>query len=419
MIDFLDFLNHLIIGGNDSGVGTSAMDVMHNYVQQHLNFDLQPDAIVQSVQDASAFFNEVMPSAIQYGDMTGVCTHLSDTMADDVLYINPEQMANMHLTAQDAFDLVMTHECAHRALQGVSVSFSLHQEELCCDGLTGVRAALNPEDISRDAIDAMKASLINTDANDTHPAGENRVNMIDEGMRFAQAYCAEHHCAPTLQECIDHFKELQEFKDAGNMHELLALRVDDAVADGLKTSGPSTELENVDSAEITSDDSVHGFVNDKEYHEREARKAGEDMDYHAKEMSNAAARGDKTAMQNHKSKMDSAKSRMNDHLRSAQMCTPKGFTASVPFGSVFSAEQPMFTYDQLLDAGFSDQLAKNMLNSDMPHSYSQQELHDVLYSDNPLEAYNQMMDAKAQAILNQSDALEKQICRDFGIFTTI
>ena len=69
--------------------------------------------------------------------------------------------------------------------------------------------------------------------------------------------------------------------------------------------------------------------------------------------------------------------------------------------------------------GFSDHIAHGMLNPDMPHSYTQQELQTVLSSDNPLEAYNQMMDAKAHAAMAKADALEARIGRDFGIFDTI
>lgn len=524
MIDFLDFLNNLVLGGD----GTSAMHVMQDYAQQH-GFNLQPDEIVQSVQDASTFFNIDMPAEIHYGQMTGVCNHMADTMADDVLYISPEQMTEMHITAQDAFDLVMTHEGAHRALQGIDTHFNDHQEELCCDMLAGVRTGLNPQDLSIDAIEAMKASLADTIASDTHPAGADRVDIIDEGVKFGQDYYAKHHCAPSLYECIDHFNELQGLQGAdavNDIHGLVTLRPDDAPEavkaysrqeidsrmhkaqrdmdywksqwedhlrlakhdmwhesemaharscqrkyeaakqeynhwryekpDDIKgytdsdidwlehqvriSSGSEqahwleklnwatahihhyASSETIGSAafvDSADDNSIHGFIDDADYHRKEAARQQENMNYHAKEMERAAANGNKSAMQSHKNQMEMAKNSMKDHLRSAQMCKPKGFADTVSFGSGFTEEQPMFTYDQLRDAGFSDYLANSMLNPDMPHSYSQEELHNVLYSENPLEAYNQMMDAKAQAAINRADALERQIGRDFGIYATI
>lgn len=224
MIDFLDYLNNLVLDVEGASQ-TSAMDMMQEYAQVH-DFDLTADQIVQSVQDASAFFNIEMPAAIQYGQVTGVCTHLASIMGDDILYIDPEQMADMHITDQQAFDLVMTHEGAHRALQGLDTHFNSHQEELCCDMMAGIRAGLN--EIPEDAIECMKASLADTHASDTHPEGTARVEVIDEGVRFAQEYYELHHCAPSLYECIDHFNEFEGLTEVNEIHGLVTLRPEDA-----------------------------------------------------------------------------------------------------------------------------------------------------------------------------------------------
>lgn len=463
MIDFLDFLNNLVLNVDDGNAGTSAMDVMHEYAQQHLGFDLKPDEIVQSVEEASAFFNIDMPAEIHYGQMTGVCNHMADTMADDVLYICPNQMTAMHITAQDAFDLVMTHEGAHRALQGIDTHFNDHQEELCCDMLAGVRAGLNPEDLSMDAIEAMKASLADTIASDTHPAGADRVEIIDKGVEFAQAYYAEHHCAPSLYECIDHFNELQGLQGAdavNDIHGLVTLRPDDA-PEAVKAYSRDeinsrmhkaqrdmeywksqwedhlhlakhdmwreSELAHARSCQRKYEaakqeynhwrnekpDVIKGYTNsDIDWLEHQVRISSGSEQAHWLEKLNWA-----TAHIHHYASSETAGS--VGYSSDDTVTPPTEAIGTVAFGSGFTEEQPMFTYDQLRDAGFSDHLANSMLNPEMPHSYSQQELHDILYSENPLEAYNQMIDAKAQAAINRADALEKQIGRDFGIFATI
>ena len=110
--------------------------------------------------------------------------------------------------------------------------------------------------------------------------------------------------------------------------------------------------------------------------------------------------------------------RMQSHLDDAKRST-KLFASSDPFSSGFDAEHPMPSYDQLRNAGFSDHVANSILNTDQHHTYSQRELHDVLYSDNPLEAYNQMMSAKAQAHFQRTAELERELNRDFGIFVAI
>ena len=288
MIDF-DFLNDTILTGE-----MSIMDVLHNFMhQQYDRFDLTDSQVVASVQDASEFFNMDAPADVQYGWTTGVATQLNDTVSDDVLLINRQQMTDMGITTPDAFDLVMTHEGAHRALQGNDI-YSDHQEELCCDTMAGVRAALN--DVSEDAIDAMKESLIDTPACDTHPAGTDRVQAIDDGYQFAKNYIEEHGCAPTFSECIDYFNEqhnimVDDIKGIAytthdfEIEELVPLRPENESID------PATSAINTDGS--TTLEGIKGFINDKEYHLREAERHTKNGEY----------------------KMAA------DHLRSAKNCT--------------------------------------------------------------------------------------------------
>lgn len=226
MTDFLNFLNTLVLNLDDTSQGTG-MSVLKQYAETH-NFDLNEIEIVQSVQHASDFFNIDMPTSIQYGEMTGVCTHLASVMDDDILYIDPAQMTEMQITDQQAFDLVMTHEGAHRALQGIETNFTDHQEELFCDMMAGIRAALNPNDISANAIECMKRSLADTLESDTHPAGDKREDIIEKGKDYGAEYYAKYGCAPSLYDCIDHFNKLQGLSDSNEIHGLVTLRPEDA-----------------------------------------------------------------------------------------------------------------------------------------------------------------------------------------------
>lgn len=89
-----------------------------------------------------------------------------------------------------------------------------------------------------------------------------------------------------------------------------------------------------------------------------------------------------------------------------------GKTGMSPFDSGFDAEHPMPTYDQLRNAGFSDYLA-NQITHGLTHSYSQRELFHCLYeSDDPVSAYNEMMDAKAQDAIAKTDKLISDIERE-------
>ena len=83
--------------------------------------------------------------------------------------------------------------------------------------------------------------------------------------------------------------------------------------------------------------------------------------------------------------------------------------AHSPFSSGFDAEHPMLSYEELRNAGFSDYLAHNIAEG-LSHSYSDKELFHVLYeSDDPVAAYNEMMEDKAQVALDKADALINDI----------
>ena len=85
------------------------------------------------------------------------------------------------------------------------------------------------------------------------------------------------------------------------------------------------------------------------------------------------------------------------------------------FESGFDDKHPLPTYEQLRNAGFSDYLAKSILQGG-PHSYSQRELFHCLYeSDDPVKAYNEMMEAKVNASIAKSDMLIREIENEFGI----
>lgn len=290
MIDF-DFLNGTLLGEE-----TSIMDVMHKFMGDWFDrFDLKDAQVLASVQDASDFFNMDAPASVQYGWTTGVATALQDTVADDVLLINKQQMANMGITTPEAFDLVMTHEGAHRALQGNDI-YNDHQEELCCDTMAGVRAALN--DVSDDAIQAMKDSLKDTVATGTHPAGSDRVAAIEDGYQFAKDYMDNYGCAPTFNECLEHFNELHgiTIDDVNDVKGLVYTTHGFQIEELVPLRPDNVPLESASIAETNEagyEEGVKGFVNDAAWHLKEA-------EYHKGRGEFAAAA---------------------DHLRSAKMCT--------------------------------------------------------------------------------------------------
>lgn len=86
-----------------------------------------------------------------------------------------------------------------------------------------------------------------------------------------------------------------------------------------------------------------------------------------------------------------------------------------PFESGFDAEHPMPTFEQLRNAGFSEHVAHNIAMG-MSHSYSKRELYHCLYeSDDPVKAYNEMMEAKVKEAIAKTDKALQDIDRAYGV----
>lgn len=175
-------------------------DGLMDNLQSYFGSGLTDDMVIQSTQDASDFFNISEPLDVVEGWTTGVYNNNPFVTGDDLLMVSREQLEGMGISGKDGLDLVLTHECAHRRLQGMNLGFDSHQEELCCDYMAGVRAGLNKIDITE-----MQNSLADSLESDTHPAGFRRVEAIERGFNFAQEYFEKYGSAPTFSDCLDGF----------------------------------------------------------------------------------------------------------------------------------------------------------------------------------------------------------------------
>lgn len=186
-------------------------------------YGLSDEMIRNSVERACDFFHVEEPAMIGESYTTGVYVNDADRLDDDVLVFSRAQLAEMGITGQDAFDLVMTHEWTHRMLQPLPTGFDAHQEELCCDFMAGVRAGLNDMDLTQ-----MENSLADTVASATHPAGDLRVQTIEQGEAFARDYMETYGEAPTFDECLEHFTENRPVTSAFGLEDEVTLRMEDS-----------------------------------------------------------------------------------------------------------------------------------------------------------------------------------------------
>ena len=285
------------------------LDFLHNLLptswfesaQEHFGDGLTNEVVAQSVHEASVFFGMDDPINVHEDWTTGVMTNMSWTENDDVLIFSRDQMAEMGITDKEGFDLVMTHEGAHRALQGLNTGFDSHQEELCCDYMAGVRAGLNGMDEGK-----MEASLGGTVESETHPDGAARVAAIEAGVSFAHDYMEAHNgTPPTFSDCLDHFNQTDVYASTVTPQEQghVNLRPDVAFAD------------------VADQNQLHGFVNDKSYHLDKAESAQHNAEWHEKRAEAAIARGDLSAAKEHTSKAASFRKWEQDHIKSAQRST--------------------------------------------------------------------------------------------------
>lgn len=283
------------------------MEGLFDFIYDHLpdswfdNFhkawgdSLTDEMVLQSVQEASDFFNMNAPMDVHEDWTTGVMTGIPFTENDDILVFNRQQMLDMGITDKEGFDLVMTHEGAHRALQGLNTGFDSHQEELCCDYMAGVRAGLNGMDEGK-----MEASLSGTAESESHPEGTTRVAAIEAGVSFAHDYMEAHNgVPPTFSDCLDHF----------NQTDVCA-----------STISPQ-EAEHVNLRPDAAFGDIHGFVNDKSYHLDRAESAQHNAEWHEKRAEAAIARGDLSAAKEHTNKAEFFRKWEQDHIESAQRST--------------------------------------------------------------------------------------------------
>ncbi len=241
-MDFQDIL--------DFGEWESFHDALKNVCDS--GFNLSESEVINSVSEASQFFNIGMPLDIHEDWTTGVMPINPGTELDDILVYNRQQMSEMGISDKDSFDLVMTHECAHRALQGIETGYSSHQEELCCDYMAGVRAGLNGMDESTFA-----ESLRDTSSSLTHPNGILRTEAINEGIAFARDFMNIHNgIPPRFSDCLSHFENSDVFRASYNHME------------GLVTLNPEGIEINMDKTDIL----LHGYTqHDVEWYEKQAR----------------------------------------------------------------------------------------------------------------------------------------------------
>ena len=144
-----------------------------------------------AINETCEFFG--MPPAI-IGDLTGVrggqtmfvnLNRNRQSLMDDAICYDMEQLKDLGVNSKDAFSLVMTHECTHRLLQNTTLpglNKGQWEQELCCDFFMGVRCGLDK--LSFDALDNVRKALSKSPGAVTHPTGKLRYDVISYAITY-------------------------------------------------------------------------------------------------------------------------------------------------------------------------------------------------------------------------------------------
>lgn len=167
---------------------------------------------MEAIRSACDFFRIPYPELVydltnSKGGRTMFVNNNSDDMANDILCYNMDQLIGLNVNSKDSFSLIMTHECAHRVFQKVTlpgVANGIWEHELLADFFMGIRAGLWSIDFGLPMI-----GLFLTQGSPTHPEGMVRGMFIRHGKYLAQRMLMEGK-PKTIEYIFNKFLEYRE-----------------------------------------------------------------------------------------------------------------------------------------------------------------------------------------------------------------
>lgn len=175
-------------------------------------FNLTHKEVMEAIRSACDFFRIPYPELVydltnSKGGRTMFVNNNSDDMANDILCYNMDQLIGLNVNSKDSFSLIMTHECAHRVFQKVTlpgVANGIWEHELLADFFMGIRAGLWSIDFGLPMI-----GLFLTQGSPTHPEGMVRGMFIRHGKYLAQRMLMEGK-PKTIEYIFNKFLEYRE-----------------------------------------------------------------------------------------------------------------------------------------------------------------------------------------------------------------
>lgn len=190
----------------------SNIEAFLNDLQYKIRYNLTVEECKQAISETCQFFGIPLPVFIQ--DLTnrpdeGTCFKNRDanSLYDDVLGFDLEQLRGLGVTDYVSFSAVMTHECAHRVFQNRLLpgpAFGQWEHELVADYFMGVRAALQNMNIG-----SIIEALSKTRGSGSHPTGTLRREYIIYGKQEGY-YHLIHNKKADVEEYFQLFLDYRE-----------------------------------------------------------------------------------------------------------------------------------------------------------------------------------------------------------------
>lgn len=182
-------------------------------LQKYRKYGLSEQDCIDGIKIPCDFFDIPMPAMIE--DLTdhpeGITMFVSsnpESLCDDVICYNLEQLCEFGVTDKDTFTLVMTHECAHRVFQNTKlpgINSGRWESELIADFFIGVLAG--KQLVSYKAFDSVRTGLANSHGARSHPTGGLRSKIISYAYTYVGCHDLIHNRKRTIQEYYQIFME--------------------------------------------------------------------------------------------------------------------------------------------------------------------------------------------------------------------
>ena len=268
---------------------------------------------VEAAAHSACLFFGIPDAELTEGNAIGVYRNSDIFVGNDVFEYNLEQFKDMGCVSFEDMTKIWAHECGHRILR---MDFQEPwAQELGADFFSGVRSEMLGLPSSN-----FEEMLASTKASPSHPNGIIRVMAIEYGREVVRQFQAQ-GITPTIDNC--------------------------------KAAFANSPFAQVSHENFQGEGKLAAFVNDKAWHEKNAKIAQENANYYTKEAAKAVERGDFSHAKDLEQKAQTYQSKANDEMKTASSCTKLVETETAEISSSVEIRRTGGSYDSL-DWGWKD-----------------------------------------------------------------